>query len=112
MLVVGNGLFARADWRDHRFGSGSGDAGTKPIRIEPLVAQELVEIEAVDQRLGLLAFVRLAPGQDKSQRVAEGIDGGVDLRAQSAARTPDRLVIGAPFLRRQHADVHGRWWHR
>ena len=84
----------------------------KPIRIEPLVAQELVEIEAVDQRLGLLAFVRLAPGQDKSQRVAEGIDGGVDLRAQSAARTPDRLVIGAPFLRRQHADVHGRWWHR
>lgn len=55
VLVVGNGLLPRAARRDHGFGASSSDDGSKPIGVEALVGQELVEIEAVDQRLGLFA---------------------------------------------------------
>jgi hypothetical protein len=41
---------------------------------EALVGQEAVEIEAVDQRLGMLAFVRFARGWENCKRVTKGVD--------------------------------------
>ncbi|ARJ64583.1 hypothetical protein WV31_02215 [Magnetospirillum sp. ME-1] len=35
---------------------------------------------------------------DKAQRIAQGIDDGVDLDGQPAARTPDRTSFRPPFL--------------
>jgi hypothetical protein len=40
----------------------------------------------------------LAAGQEEADRVTERIDQGVDLGAQSTARTPDRLVLAGFFL--------------
>jgi hypothetical protein len=41
--------------------------------------------------------VRFTAGQEKAERVAERIDQCMDLGAQSAARTPDRLVLAGFF---------------
>jgi hypothetical protein len=41
--------------------------------------------------------MHLACGQDKANRIAQRVDACVDLRAQTAARTPDRLIFAPPF---------------
>jgi hypothetical protein len=41
--------------------------------------------------------VCFAAGQEEADRVAQRIDQGVDLGAQSAARAPDRLVLTSFF---------------
>ena len=41
--------------------------------------------------------MHLACGQDEANGIAERIHAGADLRAQAAARTPDRLIFAAPF---------------
>ena len=84
----------------------------KRFVVVALVGQHLLEIETLDQGLGLLAVVNLPARQNEAQRVAERIDHGVDLGAQTAAGTTDRLVISAPFLRPLRAGARGRWWRR
>ena len=44
-----------------------------------------------------LQVVRLAAGQEEANRVAQRVDQGMDLGAQSAARAPDRLVLTSFF---------------
>jgi hypothetical protein len=39
----------------------------------------------------------LAPTQEEPDRVAQRIDQGMDLGAQSAARSPDRLILAGFF---------------
>jgi hypothetical protein len=41
--------------------------------------------------------VRFAAGQEEADRVAQRVDQGVDLGAQSAARAPDRLILAGFF---------------
>ena len=41
--------------------------------------------------------VCLAAGQEEANRVAQRVDQGMDLGAQSAARVPDRLVLTSFF---------------
>jgi hypothetical protein len=41
--------------------------------------------------------VRLSAGQEDADGIAERVDEGVDLGAQSAARVPDRLVLAGFF---------------
>ena len=48
-------------------------------------------------------IVCLAAGQKEVDRVAQSVDHGVDLGAQSAARAPDGLILWAPAL---------CWWAR
>ncbi len=47
--------------------------------------------------IGTDQVVRLAAGQEKAGWVAERIDRGMDLGAQSAARAPDGLVLAGFF---------------
>jgi hypothetical protein len=42
--------------------------------------------------------VCLAAGQEEAERIAERIDQCMDLGTQSAARSPDRLVLAGFFL--------------
>jgi hypothetical protein len=45
----------------------------------------------------LRAVVDLACRGDQTQRVAQSIDGDVDLGGQATARAPDRLILTPPF---------------
>ena len=97
ILVVGDGLRARAVGGHDCLASSGRNHGTQAVGVVARVGDELVEIEAGDQCFGLVDVVDLAGRQDEAQRVAERIDRGVDLRAQAAARAPDRLCIAPPF---------------
>jgi hypothetical protein len=61
------------------------------------VGEQVFERKAADQALSLADVVDLACGQDEADRIAEGINADVDLRAQAAARTTDRLIFAPPF---------------
>src|SRR5438105_14274747 len=92
VLVVGDGLRSRPGrWND---GSAAGvrDAGAKPIGVIAFVGQEMFEGNAADQVLGL----HLAAGEDEANGVAERVHARADLGPQTAARTPDRLILAPP----------------
>ena len=54
--------------------------------------------------IGSHKVVRFTAGQEKAERVAQRVDQCMDLGAQSAARTPDRLVLAGFFWRPRYAD--------
>ena len=73
------------------------NAGAKTIGVEALVGQQMIEGQAGDQVLGLEGIVHLARSQNETNGIAERIHARADLRAQAAARTPDRLIFAPPF---------------
>jgi hypothetical protein len=97
VLVVRNGLRAGAARRNDGLGANVCDGGAKAIGVKAHVGEQVFERKAADQALSLADVVDLACGQDEADRIAEGIDADVDLRAQAAARTTDRLIFAPPF---------------
>jgi len=67
------------------------------LSIECLVGDQRVRLDLRQQVIGADQVVGFAAGQENVGRVAERIDAGVDLGAQSAARTPDGLIRVAFF---------------
>lgn len=112
VLVIGDRLRPGAERGNDGLGSLEGDHGPDAVVVVALVGEQLFEVEAPDQGFELLAVVDLAARQNEAQRIAERIDDCVDLGAGTAARTPDRLVVSAPFLRPLHVGVRGRSWRR
>src|SRR3974390_1748289 len=97
VLVVWDGLRSRAGRRDYRLAPSLSNAGTKAIGVEPSIGQQLVERQTADQILGLEDVVRLAWGQNEANGITQRVHARADLRAQAAARTPDRLIFAPPF---------------
>ena len=60
MRVIGDCFGARAAWRDHGFGTGIGNAGTKAIGVVTLVGEQALERKAFDQAFGFDDVVDLA----------------------------------------------------
>jgi hypothetical protein len=98
VFVVGDRLRTRAARWNDSLGADLRDRGTKAIRIEAHVGEQVFEGKAADQAFSLANVVDLACGQDEADGIAEGVDADVDLGAQPAARTPDRLIFAPPFL--------------
>lgn len=85
-------------WRDHRGLAGGRQRLTHArVGIECLVGDQRVGLYCGQQVVGPLQVVCLAAGQEEADRVAQRIDQGVDLGAQSAARASDRLVLTSFF---------------
>ncbi len=69
------------------------------VGVVGLVGTKPVWIDALQQRDRFGAVAGLAAGQSKSRRAAQALDQGVNLGAQSAAGSPERLIavsLGAP----------------
>ena len=96
MPIVGNWLLSRSEGGDHGIGS-EGEKGSELVGVVSLVGDDTSGGKAVDQGFGLCAVVDLACRCDEAQRVAQGIDGDVDLGGQAAAGAPDRLILNPPF---------------
>ena len=62
----------------------------------PLIGDDLLDGQVLEQRLGLGDIVHLPSRQEASHRVAAGVDDRVDLGTQATARAPERL--GAVFF--------------
>ena len=67
------------------------------IGIESLVCQQGVGLHLGQKRVGTFQIMGLPRSQEEGQRIAEGIDHGMDFRAQSAFAAPDRLVFAVFF---------------
>jgi hypothetical protein len=96
MLIVGDRLLARSERGDHGIGADS-EKVPELVVVVSLVGNDVSGGEAVDQGFRLRAVVDLAGGRDEAQRVAQSVDGDVDLGGQAAARAPDRLILNPPF---------------
>src|SRR3954447_7253495 len=97
--VVGAGLLAVGLGRDHGRLAGPRERPEDALLgVVGLVGDQRVRGQAREQRVGALQIMRLTRAEREPGRVAERVDGGVDLRAQPAAAAPDRLVAPAAFL--------------
>ena len=67
------------------------------IGIESLVCQQGVGLHLGQKRVGTFQIMGLPRSQEEGQRIAKGIDHGMDFRAQSAFAAPDRLVFAVFF---------------
>ena len=82
---------------DHCLFSGSPQRFQHPlIRVEALVGDHRAGFDLGQQHIGPVQFASLAAAQMEPDRVAERVDGGVNLGAQSALAAPDGLR--APFF--------------
>ena len=67
------------------------------VGIERLVGDERLGLKLWEQGIGSGQIVRLTAGEMKAGRIAERIDGGVDLGGQPALAAADGLIL-AQFL--------------
>jgi hypothetical protein len=67
------------------------------VRVIGLVSDKLVRFEGREKVVGARQIMRLSARQMKSGWVAQRIDGGMDLRAQPAAGSSDRLILAGFF---------------
>lgn len=79
------------------------------IGIEGLVGDQDIGGHLRQQGIGAGEIVNLSRGQQKAQRVAEGIDQGMDLGAQSAPAAADRLIFIFFWVRRRCVGEPARW---
>ncbi len=61
------------------------------------VGEEVLAWQAGDQALGLGDVANLTAGEDEAQRIAQTIDGDMDLARQAAARASDGLILSPLF---------------
>lgn len=79
--------------------AGYGERHKDPfIGVECLVGDEYTGLHGWQKVIGSDKIMRFAAGQEEADRIAQGIDQGVDFRAQSSARSADRLVFAGFFL--------------
>jgi hypothetical protein len=81
VLVVRNGLRARAARWDDGLSADFCDRGAKAIGVKAHIGEQVLEGKTADQALSLAYVVDLACGQDEADWIAEGVDADVDLSA-------------------------------
>ena len=81
-----SGLAGRGEWRNHPF-----------VGVEGFVGDQGVGLHGGQKMIGTDQIMRLTAGQEEADRIAKGVDQGMDLGAQSAARAADRLVLAGFF---------------
>jgi hypothetical protein len=96
ILIVGDRLLARSERGDHGIGADH-EKVAELVVVVSLVGNDVIGVEAVDQGFSLRAVVDLAGGRDQAQRIAQSVDGDVDLGGQAAARAPDCLILSPLF---------------
>ena len=81
VLVVRDSLRAGAVRRDNGLSASLCDGGSKAIGVVALVSEQVFEGKTFDQALCLTDISDLTCRQDEADRIAEGVDTDVDLRA-------------------------------
>ena len=97
-FVIGARDLSIAPGRDHEFlACREQRLDDAHIGIESLVGQQNVGLHLGQKRVGTFQIMGLPGRQEESQRIAKGIDQGMDFSAQSAFAAPDRLVFAVFF---------------
>lgn len=83
--------FAIGLWGNHRGDFALRESVDQRIGVVGLISEQGAWIDAVDQRLRAGQIVRLPRREHQFDRIAQGIDQGMDFGGQSAAGSADRL---------------------
>jgi hypothetical protein len=98
IAIVIPGLAAIGLGGDHCRLACSGQRHDDPfIGVERFVADQHIGLHVRQQMIGADQIMRLTAGEEEVDGVAQRIDQGMDLGAQSAARATDRLVLAGFF---------------
>ena len=98
ILVIGTLVPTVGLGRDHRRLAGLFQRGKDPcLGVERLVGDQDVGLESGKQGVRSLQVVRLPRREREAGRVAECLDGGVDLGAQAAPAAPDGFITAVFF---------------
>ena len=91
-------IFAIAlGWDHERFACCEQGFDHALVGIESFVCQQGIGLHLRQQRIGAFQIMGLARRQEEVQRIAQGVDQGMDFGAQSAFAAPDRLVFAVFF---------------
>ena len=95
--------------RDYRRFAGRCQRLADPrVSVKGLVGDQRIGGDLRQQRISADQIVRLPRRQQESQRVAEGVDQGMDFGAQPAAAAANRLVLFFFWARRRCADARAQ----
>lgn len=83
--------------RNDRFDASLLQGKDQAISIMGLISEEGLRIDIFQERLCLAEIRGLAGSQREGDRIAQGIDKGVDFGGQSTSRSSDRLVAAVFF---------------
>jgi len=98
LAIVIPGLAAIGLGGDYCRLAGSGQQHDDPfIGVEGFVTDQHIGLHVRQQMIGADQIMRLTAGEEEVDGVAQRIDQGMDLGAQSAARATDRLVLADFF---------------
>ena len=95
--VAGPWRLAVGLWWNHRSNVALSERVEQRVGVVGLITNQGMRIGIVEQQLGASQIVGLPRREPHLDRIAEGIDEGVDFGGQSAARSADRLL--AVFFR-------------
>ena len=84
--------------RDHRFAALPFRRRHDRVTVVRLVEDVRTRFMPPDQRLGLCDVGLLARRQDEFDRIAQAVDGDVDLGAEPAPGATQRLIVVYPFF--------------
>ena len=91
-------VFAIALWRDHQVFSCRTKWFDHPlVGIEGFVCHQSIGLHLRQQRVGSFQVMGLAWSEQEGNRIAQGVDQGMDFGAQPAFAAPDRLVFAVFF---------------
>ena len=85
-------------WDHHLLSGGRQRLDDAFVGVECLVGDQRIGRHVGQEFIGADEIVGLATGQTEIDGIAERIDQSMDLGAQSAARSPDRLILTIFFL--------------
>ena len=82
---------------DHSLGAALVEVGDDGVAVERLVADQGVELQALDKRRDADGVVAVAGKKDEADQIAECIGEGQDLRGPAALRLAYGLGLSSPF---------------
>lgn len=95
-LVVTPSRRSLARWNDG-LGLDLPDEFDQPLRIVSAVGQNMTAFLSGDELAGRSDIVPLSRCQEQADRPPGALDCQIDLRAQAAARAPERLILSPLF---------------
>jgi hypothetical protein len=84
-------------WDNGRFSCRTKRFDDALVGIERFVGQKSIGLHLRQQHVGTLQIMGLARGEEKGERIAQGIDQGMNFSAQPAFAAPNRLVLAVFF---------------
>lgn len=90
-------------WRDDRFTALCADQFAQAVGVIGAIGKNLLCVQSADEVTGWRHVILLARAEHEAHRQAQGIDYGMDFRAEPTSGTTKSLGLNAPLFTRAPA---------